>query len=280
MAGGAPIDPTLGNGLGLDLTVAPQPVLTIQSDDKSWVGTFVSLDIVCVSLNSDVDAVDPGLQNSFVVDTVNINVVDECSSTLINPSEVPSTTTTLYRLHGVPFGLASQNLDCSAPEYTLNPISSTSPDPTNCYLDGPQVVIDPREDDDAGLYTFTLTTCVEYVVNASLGTTAQRCEESEPFTITVNDPCDIADIYSAGFTFVMSKPQMQSDSLLYSEQIIFENGAGTFPWFTSVDVTTDGEKYGTSLCGPIVYSVEPVDQNDPTLVDLVALEPTPVNPYG
>lgn len=57
------------------------------------------------------------------------------------------------------------------------------------------------------------------------------------------------------------------------QQIIFENGPGTWPWTTDVDLNTD-PSYGPNLCGDIIYNIVPVaPQDDPSIPPLVTLRP-------
>lgn len=53
-------------------------------------------------------------------------------------------------------------------------------------------------------------------------------------------------------------------------QIIFENGPGSFPWTTDVDLAT-APVYGNNLCGVIEYTVIPDNLADPTQAGLVTL---------
>lgn len=151
--GGASIPADVLSGLGLSLLETPQPEFTIQTSDKYWVGYTGRFDIVCVSSNSDTDVVTPGRQNSITIDSFTINVVDECATTMISPAERGDYTTFIYSVAEMPFSFGSQNLDCAAPTYSIDLLSSTSLDPTNCYIDESlNIVMDADELNDAGTY--------------------------------------------------------------------------------------------------------------------------------
>ena len=55
-------------------------------------------------------------------------------------------------------------------------------------------------------------------------------------------------------------------------QIIFENGTGTWPWYTAVDRDAPSS-YGKNLCGVINYKVKPVS-SDPSQTNLVTMSGT------
>lgn len=254
MEGGSPVGAAMVTGLGLSLDETPQPVFSMSTADKYWSGFSARLSVRCSSLNSDADPSTPGLQNSVAVDSFTINVTDECSQTVIEKATAGALDTYLYQESHLPYTRPSQSLDCSAPEVALVTLATTSPDPTNCVVDpaGPAIVLNPTEKDDVGTYTFALKTCVSYVLNGASGASDVVCEESEPFSVAIADPCESANIVSAGFSVVMEKPQLQSASLNLNEQIVFENGYGSWPWTVDVDNNNpDPAFYGSNLCGEI-----------------------------
>lgn len=65
----------------------------------------------------------------------------------------------------------------------------------------------------------------------------------------------------------MTQPQLVMETLSVPDQIIFELGPGSWPWYTAVDGA-----FGPERCGPITYSVEPVNLADPTQTSLVILD--------
>lgn len=71
--------------------------------------------------------------------------------------------------------------------------------------------MNPDERDDAGDYTFKIQTCVEYLVDAAQNLSELRCTESEPFVVSVVDPCLETNILSSIFSYQMSKPQLASE---------------------------------------------------------------------
>lgn len=149
----------------------------------------------------------PGNQNSITVDTFTVNIYDECSTTLINPADRGDYTTFIYSTAKMPFSFGAQNLDCAAPTYELNLVSSTSSDPTNCWIDdNMNIVMTPNELDDAGMYMLKIDTCVEFLVDGSVPTYDRKCSTPGPFEVTVVDPCLSTTIVSAGFDYVMTKP--------------------------------------------------------------------------
>ena len=176
--------------------------------DKSWSGFSTRLSIACVSLNSDEDPDEPGLQNSIAIDTFTINITDECAQTKITGADRGDFNTFLYQESVLDYSPPSQDLDCPAPEVILVPLASTSPDPANCSVDQATstILLNPAERDDQGEYTFCLKTCVTYVVDGASGTEDVVCSESQPFTVILEDPCDTTEIVSAGFDRVMGKP--------------------------------------------------------------------------
>ena len=217
--GGASISQAVVDGLGLSLVETPQPELTIQTSDKYWVGYSGRFDIACRSTNSDTDVTTPGNQNSITVDTFTINVVDECSQTLIQPAGIGSYNTLIYSSLSMPFTLGSTNLDCGAPIYELSLLSSTSPDPTNCVINDSTKMIEmlPDERDDAGIYSIKLDTCVTYLVDGQAGIYDKKCANDGPFTVTIADPCENTSILATGWTYMMSQPQLQTETLDFAQ---------------------------------------------------------------
>jgi len=71
---------------------------------------------------------------------------------------------------------------------------------------------------------------------------------------------------SSIFSYEMTQPQLATEQLSVGNQIIFELGPGTWPWYTEVDASQGDER-----CGTIVYSVEPVQNGDATQAGLVTL---------
>ena len=97
---------------------------------------------------------------------------------------------------------------------------------------------------------------MSYVLGGSSGTEDVVCEESEPFIVIIEDPCDTANIFSAGLSEVMVRPQMQSAILDLNEVIVFENGFGSWLWTVDVDNNnSDLGFYGLNLCSKIEYIV-------------------------
>lgn len=209
-ADGSPVQPFIQNALGLQLAVNPQPSITIATSDKLYVGLEADLAVFCTSTMSDSNPTQPGNQPSTAVDTFAVKLVDECENTLITPVVWEDKGTFTFQAFQSAFQVSSQNLDCAAPTYELIVVSTTSPDPANCWLDDdtPTVNMNPLERNDAGVYTFIIRTCVPYLTNGPNDITAPSCVDSVQYDLTVTDPCDTAEILSSGFTYVMSKPQL------------------------------------------------------------------------
>jgi hypothetical protein len=117
--GGAPISGDIISGTGLSFAQNPQPVITVATNDLSWVGANIGLQVTCVSLESDADPTTPGRQNSGDTDSFVLSLTDACSLTDIYPAQPTSLSNigSVYFTSEMPFTAATQNLNCNAPTY-------------------------------------------------------------------------------------------------------------------------------------------------------------------
>jgi hypothetical protein len=87
----------------------------------------------------------------------------------------------------------------------------------------------------------------------------EKCEDGQPFLVTIVDPCFNTEILADIFVDQMARPQLQSAELNLRDQIPF----GRWPWQIQLDIDTD-PVYGSTLCGNMIYKImtdEPVPQD-------------------
>lgn len=102
---------------------------------------------------------------------------------------------------------------------------TTSKDPVSIFwnLDYNDYEMDPQKFENRGVYTVTLRSCVP------VGS-KKVCVFSQPWQITVYDPCESTEIVSSGWNKVLTAPQLGQASLDFAYQINFEGG--NYPWTT------------------------------------------------
>jgi len=118
---------------------------------------------------------------------------------------------------------SSQTLLCNPIKYTMFVIESTAENPVDIFwnLDYNDYEMNPQDFTNRGEYTVLLRSCVPVGAKSV-------CVLSEPWIVTVYDPCGDTSIVSAGWTRVLEAPILQSAALDYATQIQFEGK--NFPW--------------------------------------------------
>lgn len=125
------------------------------------------------------------------------------------------------------------------------------------------IYVQPGIRPNRGQYVFAIESCVE----AGSGPTFSRtCIDSQPFVVTIEDPCFNTQIYNYGFPaqFLLEVPILQDRT--FDIQTVIESTPGfQFPWPNSVNIDVDNSIYGNDVCGPIEYSISQVQPNLVTL---------------
>lgn len=149
-------------------------------------------------------------------------------------------------------------------------VNTTAEDPVEIFwnLEYNDYELNPQEFVNRGDYTVLLQSCVK-VGQESI------CVFSEPWTISVYDPCTETSLLASGWDKIISAPILGYNELNYGLQINIEGGQ--FGWPTIVDLAYSGSQ----LCGNIIYTIEPLsyidDDENPLVVEeegLIKLRPT------
>lgn len=216
-------------------------------------GNYLDMQIACESEDASTDRKNAGV--AYVTTSFRVTFYDACQFADIMPATRASIEIPLYQESSLDLIQPSTDaVNCPTITNEVTVLSSTATVPTEITsILGPLVTgsigaklaTNPTIYDNVGDYVVKMTSCVGYGADGN-----RICVDGESFTISIFDPCPYTKINSSMADRVMEKPQLQTDTLnLFNEMPI-----GAWTWPVELDVVTPSS-YGTSLCGPVIYSV-------------------------
>lgn len=235
------------------------PYLEIETSDKGLNGASIDLKFTCVS---PLSATGPGGSPSTIAHAFTVRYKDECYSSNVFEPLAEDQSFDLYAPATIRFTVPYSSLACND---VVTSIAVVTPDDAltpQFTLDQQKGLIyfDPIYREQAREYQVVLRSCIwvfDDPRRAPEAYTEVCSPPSQPFTVTLEDPCATTAIRSDIFAQSLSLPQLRSMTV----PLLAEMPEASWPWATLVDANTDGAAYGYGLCGPINYKVLLVDES-------------------
>lgn len=223
--------------------------------------TYMDVVVACESTEARQEDKDSGL--AYKTHPLRVHFTDVCGLATITPAISGDQTIPLYRASAMDMAQASINTDgCHNIYNELVPVATDAVAPaafsTGLGSSGSgiawQIFGEPSSKEMLGAYSFRMRSCITYGDGSQV-----RCAESDVFVIRVVDPCVSTSILSAIFDEVMTRPQLQTQTLNLRDAVPLNQ----WGWKVRLDTEKDAGKYPYPLCGDIEYMIvtdEPVPQ--------------------
>lgn len=230
------------------------PSYTIRTVDQDYDQSRFDLCIKCVSVKSQ-----QPFEQSTALNLFTVFFKSFCYVVPLVPAVKTSYQIPLYREDlKILDQVATVDAICTPIRNQIVLDDSTAQDPVQfVFSQDSRIFVNPMSRANLGVYNLRIVSCIDV---GSGDNVEARCESSNPFTVTIVDPCKETNIVAYGFPadFEVEVPIMRSVTFKVSQEIMKRPNA-VFPWPNDVDLAVDGSVYGEQVCGPMEFRITQLD---------------------